>query len=51
MGSLIQLLPGKSHVKRATFPENEIKTGQQVADYLEKKLNLDDDHRDNDWKS
>lgn len=48
MWSLVQLLPWKKDVKKLTFPENDIKTWQQVADFLHKKLNLEDDHKDND---
>ncbi len=51
MSSLIQLLPAKKDVKKFTFPEHEIKTGQQVADFLERKLNLEDDHKENDRRS
>lgn len=50
IGWYVQTLPWKTHVKRATFPDHEIKTGQQVADYLERILSLEDDHKDNDRK-
>lgn len=50
MGQYIQLLPGKAHVKKATFPSYDIRTGQEVAQYLENKLYLEDDHKDNDLK-